>query len=173
MRIARGANGFFQHLVNATTLSGRTIAELGVLALIALIVVDVVGRYVFLKPTKVADELGAYMLVGITYFGAAYTLRKGMHIKVTILVDRLSARMRRWLTLLMDSLGLFLVVLLTWQSTKLMMMSLSTDTRSVSVLRTPMFIPELLVPIGLGIFSLEILRQLILQVRDLRKSGGG
>ena len=172
MRISRGVSGFLQHLVNGSILSGRSLAELLVLGLIALIIAEVFGRYVLLRPTKIADELAGYLLVGITFLGAAYTLRRGMHIKVDILVNRLSDRLRKRLALAMDTLGLFVIALLTWQSAKLVITDFTSQAHASTVMRTPMFIPELLVPIGLGVFCLEILRQLILQVRDLVKPGG-
>lgn len=160
---------FFRRLVNGLTFFGRGVAELGVLALITLIAVDVFGRYVLLKSTMIADELGGYLLVAITYFGAAYTLRQGMHIRVDILVNYFSIGLRRRLTLAMEILVLIYVVLLTWQSAKLVIMDLVTPAHAPTIMRTPMFIPELLVPIGLGIFGLDILYQIVLETTDLVK----
>jgi TRAP-type C4-dicarboxylate transport system permease small subunit len=159
----------FRHLVNGLTFFGRGVAELGVLGLIALIAVDVFGRYVLLKPTMIADELGGYLLVAISFFGAAYTLRQGMHIRVDILVNYFAIGLRRSLLLATEILGLAYVVLLTWQSGKLAVMDLVTPSHAPTIMRTPMFIPEVLVPIGLGIFALDMLYHIVLETKTLVK----
>jgi TRAP-type C4-dicarboxylate transport system permease small subunit len=171
MKTAHQAKSFWERLIDGPMLAGRGLAEIFVLGLIALIVVEVFGRYVLLRPTKIADEVAGYLLVGITFLGAAYTLRRGMHIKVDILVNRLSDKLRQRLALAMDTLGLFFIALLTWQSAKLVIAHIASNTHASTPLRTPMFIPELLVPVGLAIFCLEIIRQLIVGFRELGKTG--
>ncbi len=155
------------YAVNGLVLAGRHVAEITLYALILLISIDVFGRYVLSRPTNIADELGGYMLVVIAYWGAPYALQKGAHVKVTFVVEHLSLRIRKTLELVMDAIGFIFVIVLTWQSANLVIISFQSGTRSASIMRTPMFVPELAVPVGLAVFCFEILRQLIAKSKGL------
>ena len=137
--------------------------------LIALLVVDVFGRYVLNKPMLIAYELSGYLLVGITYLALAYGLQHGSHIRVTIFVDFLPARLRRWWNLILDSVVLVCIIVLMWKSVNLVEMSFESGARAATYLRTYFWIPQAIVPVGLGMFVLEALRQLVVQAKELMK----
>ena len=61
-------------------------------ALLILINVEVVARYVFGRSTLVADEYGGYLMAWITMLGAVHLLRADRHLTMTWVVDRLSPR---------------------------------------------------------------------------------
>ncbi len=162
-------NNLLRVLADGLTVLGENLAKLCFVALMGLVTVDVFGRYVLGNPTKVADELSGYLLVAITFFAAAYTLKKGMHIRVDILVDRLSIRARKIWVLAADSIGLVFIIIVTWQSLKLVMFNLETGTRSATPLRTLMFIPQLGVPVGLAMLAVAVVYQLVRESKDLPK----
>jgi len=147
--------------------SVRGAAEACLFVVIGLLAVDVIGRYVFDRPTLISYEITGYLLVGITFLALAYGLREGSHVKVTILVDYLPASLRKWLALIMDSVALIFIIVLMWKSIDLVRLSLETGTLSMTFLATPMWIPQLIVPIGLGMLVLEVLHQLVVQAREL------
>ena len=84
-------------------------------------------------------------------------------------VKRFPIGLQRRLALVLDSIGLMFVILLAWQSTRLVIESLEIGSHATTPLGTPMFIPQLLVPIGLGILGVAIIRHLAKQVGDLLK----
>jgi len=55
---------------------------------------DVFMRYLFAKPTSWAVELGAVLLVYMGFICAAELVRRGQHIDMSILTNRLSKRAR-------------------------------------------------------------------------------
>lgn len=141
------------------------------LAMIALIAIDVFGRYVLHRSTLIAYELSGYFLVGITFLALAYALQQGSHVKVTLLVDYLPRSLHKWWALILDSVALLFIAILMWKSIDLVRSSLETGTRAGTYLGTPMWIPQLIVPIGLGMFVLEELRQLVVEAKELFKTG--
>ncbi|MFC1956529.1 TRAP transporter small permease [Chloroflexota bacterium] len=157
--------GLLNRFVDGLTFSARSLGEACVLVLIGLIFVDVFGRYILDKPTKIADELGGYLLLTIVFMGAAYAMQRDLHINVTVLSDRLPIKARRWLNLTMEIVAIIFVVITAWLGAQLVGMSLDSGTRAPTTMRTPTFIPQLVVPIGLGVFALEMIRQFIRQVR--------
>jgi len=64
------------------------------IALLILINVEVVARYVFNTSTLVADEYGGYLMAWMTMLGAVHLLRSDQHLTMTAFVDRLSPRAR-------------------------------------------------------------------------------
>ena len=68
-------------------------------AMMLLVAVEVFMRYVLHDPAMVADEFSAYMLVGLSYMGLAYTWRQGGHVRITLLVNRLPVKVASWIRL--------------------------------------------------------------------------
>ncbi|MEX0760386.1 MAG: TRAP transporter small permease subunit, partial [Tistlia sp.] len=90
------------------------VTALIVLPLALATVYDVFARYVLLEPTIWAFELG-YSLTGAHFLlGAAYTLKRGTHIRIDLIYARLSPRRRAVIDLVLY-VGFFLpfLVLLT------------------------------------------------------------
>ena len=58
------------------------LAGAAILAMAILIPVDVLGRYLFGKPTLIAVEVAVYLLVCLIFLGLVYTAHAGRHITV-------------------------------------------------------------------------------------------
>ena len=61
------------------------------LGIIALTQIEVVTRYVLHQPLILCDEFGGYSLFAITFLGLAYCAKEKGHIRITFLVERMSA----------------------------------------------------------------------------------
>ena len=79
-----------------------------VAAIVAVMVFEVISRYVFDKPTLWANELSLW-LAGILYlFAGLYAMRERAHIRVTIFYDALPKNGKR----VLDALAMMVVVFL-------------------------------------------------------------
>jgi TRAP-type transport system small permease protein len=144
----------------------RTGAEICVFSMIGLLVIDVFARYVIGKATLVSYDLTGYYLVGITYLGAAYALREGSHIRITVFTDYLPPKIREWWFFFIDLVAFVFIFILFVKSIDLVRYSFETAQTSMSFMGEPMWIPELLVPIGLGLYVMEeILGQAVIVKR--------
>ena len=131
----------------------------GVFALLMMFIIgyDVVMRHIFNNPTIWADEVSCYLLVGITFLGAAYTLNMGGHIHVETLVVRLKPKIRKRLEFITDVLSLAFLVVLVRQAYWLVKDSYVSNKISATLLRTPLYLPQLLLAIGLTWLCLQLL----------------
>jgi TRAP-type C4-dicarboxylate transport system permease small subunit len=120
-----------------------------VLFMMFSIVYDVLMRHIFRSPTIWADEVSCYLLVGITFMGAAYTLAVGGHILVEVIVESLPPLVRRRLELVTDSLTLAFLLIFCFQAYRLTIDSYLDQKIAPTLLRTPTFIPQLSMAIGL------------------------
>jgi TRAP-type C4-dicarboxylate transport system permease small subunit len=76
--------------------AAMALSAAGLLLSLCLIGWAVVMRYVFNAAPVWVDEVVGFLLVAIVLLAAAQTFRRGEHIGVDLLVDRLPAKGKRW-----------------------------------------------------------------------------
>lgn len=129
----------------------------------AIIFVQVVLRYVFSAPLRWPEEMSRYLLVWISCLGAAYAVRKGMHISVVFIRDRLPGTIKTlvaWASYFL-MIGFFMFCFCCGVEE-----SYSQWLQKTPSMRIPMTLPKLAIPVGFGImvmFGLELL------IEDVKK----
>lgn len=84
-------------------------------ALVAVGGLQVLLRYGFSRPLVWPEEFAGGLLLWLSFLGAAYANRRGSHVAVTVVLDRLPSRLRVGIRLLWEVLiGIFLL-LVVWQ----------------------------------------------------------
>ena len=131
-----------------------------VVAMFSLVLIEVFMRYVLNRPLMVADEISALMLVAITYLGAAYTFRRGQHVRITAFVKRLPPKVSSWLRVVTLGLVLSLSIILAVSSYELMAFSFRMNMSSGTWLRIPLRWPQLTLPIGFTLLSVVLVIEL-------------
>ena len=84
--------------------------------LMLIIVADVAGRVFFNHPLTGAPELVKVSLVALVFLEITHTLREGRHVRSTIILGRVSPRVRDLLLILADLIGMILFILLCYSS---------------------------------------------------------
>jgi TRAP-type C4-dicarboxylate transport system permease small subunit len=95
-------------------------SALCVVAMVAIVAVQIVLRYVFAHPFVWADELANWLFVWVIYLGASVLVRYDAHLRVEILIDRLSPRVNQWRALFVNLLVLAFLLLLFVQTVGLL-----------------------------------------------------
>jgi len=67
------------------------------LPLMAIIVVDVVGRRLYATGSVALQEMEWHLHAIVLLFAAAYAYQQGAHVRIGLVHERLSARARRWI----------------------------------------------------------------------------
>jgi TRAP-type C4-dicarboxylate transport system permease small subunit len=129
--------------------------------MMVLVVVEVFMRYVLHQPLMVADEFSAYMLVAVSYLGTAYTWRQGGHVRVTVLVSRLSSRVSSWMRLTGLILVFIFMIELDRVSYKMITYALQINLRSSTWLMFPLFWPQLTVFVGFVLLTLLLVVDIV------------
>ena len=90
----------------------------GILLVVAVltICIEIIMRYFFLKPQVWSEELCEYILFTLAFLGAPWLLKKGGHVSVDIITERLSPRVRGYLGLFACGIGIFISAVITWFS---------------------------------------------------------
>ena len=144
------------------------VGGVAILAMTALVTVDVVGRYAFGKPLGLALEFSGYGLVALIFFGLAHTERCDRHIAITVLTDRLPLRARQALALTVTLASAALVIWLVWFTLQPALQDRAFGTVSLTGTRTPLWIPQLAIPVGFALFAILLVRRAVMQLIDFR-----
>lgn len=80
-----------------------------------------------------ADEVPGYLLVWVSFLGAYLALRQGGHINVELLIDRLKGKAHTGLQLLNGVLIAGFLLILVWQSVRLIKVSGRTEIETAEI----------------------------------------
>lgn len=142
------------------------VSGIAVLSLMFLAVFSVGGRNLFNRPLPGYVDWIELVMPLIAFMGVAYTQRDGGHIRMDILVGRLSGR-ALWLVEFITVLAiLILIVLLVWGSWAHFARSFDFSARlwsrdSSMDIALPLWPTKLLIPIAFSVLGLRLFLQLI------------
>ncbi len=142
-------------------------------AMAALITYDVVSRTLFNSPSLVTDELSGYLLVFIAFMGAAEALRTGGHIKVDILTSRLSPRAALRTRLVASIVSAAFLSVFWWHAVVMAWRSFSRGVTAPTSLLTPLWIPQVVIPLGMTLLLLQLLVKVADTLSRLRTTNPG
>ncbi len=94
------------------------------------------------------DAYAGYSIAAALFLALPETLRRGEHIRVTLLMQRLPERARRGLELAGLSVGFGLALYLAWFACRLVWVSYVTHDVSQGADATPLWIPQLTMALG-------------------------
>lgn len=157
--------------VSLLSLAGITAAVLFIGAMLLIVVTEVIMRKLFNSSMFVAEQLAGYLVVGMACLGQAYTLKSGGHVSADVVSRRLSLRLQLTLSVALVAIALFYAVLLTIHSSRAAAASLAVHATDFAAWPAPLFWLQLLLPIGFGMLSLQLIAQGIAAVAALRHLG--
>jgi TRAP-type C4-dicarboxylate transport system permease small subunit len=153
--------------LNALYDGAAALAALFMVLMLIMVLLSIVGREVgfYVRGT---DAYAGYFMAAAGFLALAHTLKKGEHIRVTLLITKLKGMpqkaMEIWSLLaasLLASVAAFYSGKLAWQSWKFHDVSTGNDA-------TPLWIPQLSMAIGTLILAIAFIDELVLEIRGQR-----
>jgi TRAP-type C4-dicarboxylate transport system permease small subunit len=143
------------------------LAALCMVGLLAMVLLSIVSRQLHFHVPG-TDAYAGYLMASAGFLALAHTLKRGEHIRVTLLLGALHGKARRvlevWALLAAAGLSLLLTLYgarLAWQSHSFNDISTASDA-------TPLWIPQLSFGIGALILSIAFIDELVLELRGRR-----
>ncbi len=152
----------------------KAVAAVGAAALVAMIVLitlQVLSRRVLATPLVVADELSGYLLVITTFSTLGYALLRGDHIQVTLLIDRVSDRLRGYLRVIWCLVALPFFALLFWRSFQLALDSFQSGLFSIAATDFVLWPFQAFIPLGFAVLFVQMLAELLDAIGRVRRGG--
>jgi len=143
-------------------------SEAALIIMLVVIGTDIFTRYLLNFSFEVADELGGYMLVVMTFVSLSVCQVNNAFHQVELVQARLSPRGRALSAAIFDLLSFGFATLLLWQLVKLEFSSYRFGEKAPTYLETPLWIPRLAMAIGVAALCFSIIRTFLAHVRRLR-----
>jgi TRAP-type C4-dicarboxylate transport system permease small subunit len=144
------------------------LAALFMIGLLVMVLLSIVSRLLHFHVAG-TDAYAGYLMAASGFLALAHTLKRGEHIRVTLVINALSGRTRRALELwallaaaLLAALAAFYSGRLTWQSHAFNDISTSNDA-------TPLWIPQLSMAVGSVILVIALVDEFVLEWRGARR----
>lgn len=141
--------------LDAITDISDSVMGVAMLAIAFITLYDVVMRHFFDRPTEWVYDIAVYVLIWYSFVVAGQALKNGHHIKVDILVTHLTGR-TAVVTDLIAYVGVAIYsAMLTAFCGVVMFNNLKFGARSISLLRTPLWIIQLGMVLGATLLFLQ------------------
>jgi TRAP-type C4-dicarboxylate transport system permease small subunit len=147
------------------------ICEAGILVMGAVVILEIVTRNLLGFSFEMSEEIGGYIIVGISFLSLPVCQVYKSYHHVQFIQSRLSPRMQALSHVLFDVLSLLFCLVLLWQLTRFVMTSYKSEDIAPTLLGTPLWIPQALMPIGILGASISLLRSVIGNWRRFRAAG--
>jgi len=157
-------------IINSITSVVGWIAAALAFLMMMMVVGDVVMRFLFNSPLNFADEYSGYLMAAIVFLGLGYTLRAGMHININLLPDALPRKAARRLDIVTSIVSLLYVLWFLAVACLFVLDSYLVKVTHTNVTRTPMYIPQMLLPIGLVFMAMQMVVEIIKKVRPSKEN---
>jgi TRAP-type C4-dicarboxylate transport system permease small subunit len=143
------------------------LAALCMVGLLVMVLLSIVGRQLhFHLPGT--DAYAGYLMAAAGFLALAHTLKKGEHIRVTILLSALHGRARRALEIWSLGAATLLASLSAWYACRLSWLSNQFHDISTGNDATPLWIPQVAMAVGSVILAIAFADEFVLELRGRR-----
>lgn len=123
-------------------------------AMVILMGLEIASRTIFKVSTQISDEYSGYLFTWMSMCGFVYAQRSDRFLRVDSVRAHLSPRVRAAADALAALLGACLVAVLVYATWATFQTSFAFDSRSIQPSQTLLWIPQLIMPVGLGVLFL-------------------
>src|SRR6476659_8002896 len=135
--------------------------------LLAMVLLSILSRQAGFNVPGV-DAYAGYMMAAAGFLALAHTLKRGEHIRVTLLLAALRAGPRRGLEIWSLFAAALLAALSAYYSAKLAWQSYTFHDISTSNDATPLWLPQLSMALGAVVLAIAFIDELVLEIRGRR-----
>ena len=137
------------------------ILSLFILLIFALLLMEVIRRYLLNSPTVWANELSQMLFGAYVVLCGGHILASGGHVNVDIIYSRLSRKTQAKLDIITSFLFFAFCGMMVYYGGSLAWESLSTFERSQSAWNPPIYPVKLTIPLAAGLLLLQGITKLI------------
>lgn len=147
--------------------SAAALAALFMVVLLGMVLLSIISRQLsFHVPGT--DAYAGYMMAAAGFLALAHTLKRGEHIRVTLLLNALKGKSKKVLEVWALAVACLLAVLFAVYSCKLAWQSYDFHDISTSSDATPLWIPQIAMALGTVILAIAFIDELVLELMGRR-----
>ena len=150
-------------------MSAAALAALFMVLLLGAVLLSIASRQLHFHVPGV-DAYAGYLMAAAGFLALAHTLKRGEHIRVTLLINALRGNSRKALEVWALVIALLLAALFAFYSCRLVWQSYTFNDISTGNDATPLWIPQLSMAWGTLVLAIAFLDELVLELRGQRRA---
>ena len=124
------------------------------LAMTFTILIQIFFRFVVYQPVPWSEELARYLMIWMGMLGSVVALRKGRHIGVNFLVEKLPGRVRQFTVRLVRLVIIGFLAIIGWEGLGLAVFNAPQLSAAMEISMT---IPYLAIPVGATMMIIDLI----------------
>lgn len=148
------------------------ICEIGVVVMALIVLVEIGTRNLLGFSYEISEEMGGYIIAGIAFLSLPVCQVYRAYHHVQFVQSRLSPLWQAVSHLAFDVMNILLCAILVWQLTRLTMISYRAGDIAPSLLATPLWIPQAVMPIGAAAATISLCRSAVGNFRRMMAARG-
>ena len=144
-----------------------SLAAVFMVLLLLMVMASVLGRQLHFNVPGV-DAYAGYMMAAAGFLAMAHTLKRGEHIRVTLLISGLKGGAKKGFEVWSLFAASALALLSAFYSSKLAWQSYAFHDISTGNDATPLWLPQLTMAIGTAVLAIAFIDELVLELRGER-----
>jgi TRAP-type transport system small permease protein len=161
-QLLRSLNSF----LDVVSVMAARFASVALAGACLLVLVEIVLRNIFNMTSTISVEYSIYLLVFLTFMALMHTERTGSMIYMEIVYERFPAPVRAYVNALRYTIALGYGLVATWYVFRFTAQTCSLEQISLYPSRTPLCFPQSVMVIGIGLLTVEWLRNTIIAWRN-------
>ena len=158
-------------IIERSNLYLGVVSGMGILVMGLILAYEVVCRYIFNSPTIWTQEISIYLFMWTMLAASSHTLQTGKHVRVDLLLERMSVRTRLFTEGATGIVGVLYCLIVSRQAWQMLAMSIEYGKLSATPLRVPLWIPQSALLIGFVLLTLQFMLIVISRLFELRALG--
>lgn len=147
-------------LVDGAAKLAAVLSALLTVSIVVMILGEIVARSLFNYSLSFAWEYSAYAMGVAMFGGAAYALRTGGHIRVSLLASSVPPRTAYWIDILCTVLAIVISSYVALALIEFALRSYASGSTSPTVSATPLVIPQACIALGATLLAIQLLARL-------------
>lgn len=143
------------------------LAALFMVGLLGMVLLSILGRQLHFHVPG-TDAYAGYLMAASGFLALAHTLKRGEHIRVTLLLSSLTGHWQKGLALWALGLATAISAMFAWYCVRLAWQSHTFNDISTASDASPLWIPQIAMAVGSVIFAIAFLDELVLEVAGKR-----
>lgn len=149
----------------------KSACTLGAIALTLMAVVlgtGIISRYLFNRPIPGVYDIVQLLLIWVVFLSLSFTQKEERHIRVEIVLRKLSTRMRIYFDIASTVVGFILCLLMSWQTVKLAWNSVMIGEYWPGLLRVPIYPSKIVLSLGVILLTIRFILDTLSSIRKLQ-----